>query len=643
MESFAVDTTYRLEDLRAIDAAARRRGARIGTLTRRIVVRWASAGFAILFLVGLAFQPDVDSQLAWSFGGLLSLVYLVTVGLLLRRGLQPLPNGILLGKVRFEFDAAGIRTSRRFSEATVRWAQVLGIEVTATHLILWLDAASGYMIPVRDLPVPLTAETAAERLRALIAAAPRDADADARGGITGVPMEYAPPATAVPAATHAVSVPPPRELREIARAMLLRPFDAAHVVGRDATILLLGALLLALWIPIDPLVDSQRLEFDWYSVPGLAWVVGGVFALAWLLSRTSRPRADYRRVLLLTLGALPVAMLGSLAFERVAERWVVPLAGLFGVYALLYFERGLRTLCGRPQYRAAAAGLVAAYLFVWAGHALYVNPSLWVYPEESADGAAGEDDAVWQRVSALQFGQQARIDAEVAKIATHASARPEVFFLGFAGNGRQRVFAEEIALAAKVVGARYHAEDRELQLVNDARDFERRPLATPEALRHALIALGKVMDGDDVLFLALSSHGGEDGAIEVSNAGMVPLELGTEELADMLREAKIPRKVVVISACYAGAFVPVLADDETTVITAAAADRTSFGCADDRDLTYFGEAFWRDALPGAATLSDAFETARRAIGERERQEHVEPSQPQARLAPDVESRLQTLQ
>jgi hypothetical protein len=336
-------------------------------------------------------------------------------------------------------------------------------------------------------------------------------------------------------------------------------------------------------------------------------------------------------------------MLGSIAFGHLPRGWFYPLVGILCVYVVLYFGRALRRLAGGSQYRAVTAGVLAISLFVLAGNALYVSPALWIYPDRAADESAGTDDAdeaVWQRVAALQFDQRARIDAQVAKIAAHSSPRPEVFFLGFAGNGNQRVFAEEISLAARVVGERYLAGERELRLVNDARDLERWPFATPEALRHALIALGRIMDPEDVLFLALSSHGGEDATIEVANAGMVSLGLGADELADMLREAKIPRTVIVISACYAGAFIPELADDRTTVITAAAADRTSFGCADDRDLTYFGEAFYRDALPDAPTLTKAFEAARRAIAQRERQEQVTPSLPQARFAAPVEQRLE---
>ena len=75
------------------------------------------------------------------------------------------------------------------------------------------------------------------------------------------------------------------------------------------------------------------------------------------------------------------------------------------------------------------------------------------------------------------------------------------------------------------------------------------------------------------------------------------------------------------------------------LITAAAADRTSFGCADDRDLTYFGEAFYRDALPKARTLREAFALTRAAIAKREHAEGVTPSDPQAYFGGQIEQLL----
>ena len=77
-------------------------------------------------------------------------------------------------------------------------------------------------------------------------------------------------------------------------------------------------------------------------------------------------------------------------------------------------------------------------------------------------------------------------------------------------------------------------------------------------------------------------------------------------------------------------------------ITAAAADRTSFGCSDTRDLTYFGEAFYRDALPGATDLRTAFQRAKATIAQREQAEDIEASNPQAFFGAAIEKQLSQL-
>jgi hypothetical protein len=235
--------------------------------------------------------------------------------------------------------------------------------------------------------------------------------------------------------------------------------------------------------------------------------------------------------------------------------------------------------------------------------------------------------------------QPALIDTEVARIAEKSSPVAQVYFLGFAGFGDDRVFADEIALAEERVAVRYGSDGRSLRLVNDHRDAERHPLATVASLRYSLDALGRVMDDDDVLFLALSSHGSDDGTIVISNPGMHSDSLSAAELAAALDHAGIRWRVIVISACYAGSFIPSLADDHTIVVTAAAKDRTSFGCSDDRHLTYFGEGFYRDALPAATSLRVAFEITQHEIRRREKQEHVRPSHPQAFFGAKIEQKL----
>jgi hypothetical protein len=236
--------------------------------------------------------------------------------------------------------------------------------------------------------------------------------------------------------------------------------------------------------------------------------------------------------------------------------------------------------------------------------------------------------------------QQALIDGVVAGFSLESSANPRMYFLGFAGYGEERVFAEEVKLAAARVGEKFGSSQRSLLLINDRRDLETLPLATHANLRYALAALRRVMDPErDVLFLALSSHGAPNAMIEVSNTGTEPTGLSARGLAQLLAESGIRQKIVVISACFSGAFIEPLADNDTIVITAASKNRSSFGCSDERHLTYFGEAFYRDALPGAKSLRAAFETARREIRLREKELDVKSSQPQAYFGPVLESKL----
>lgn len=86
--------------------------------------------------------------------------------------------------------------------------------------------------------------------------------------------------------------------------------------------------------------------------------------------------------------------------------------------------------------------------------------------------------------------------------------------------------------------------------------------------------------------------------------------------------------VVVISACYSGAFVRPLARPNRMVLTAARSDRTSFGCGETDRYPYFDDCFLqaiRDA-PDFAALAGAVRACVRA---REVKEGVgPPSEPQ---------------
>ncbi len=114
-------------------------------------------------------------------------------------------------------------------------------------------------------------------------------------------------------------------------------------------------------------------------------------------------------------------------------------------------------------------------------------------------------------------------------------------------------------------------------------------------------------------------------------------------LRKALDDSGIKWRVIVISACHSGAFIPALADESTAIFASAAADRASFGCGDDREITEFGAAFLRDALPRATSLEAAFEQAKAALAEGERRQKVQPSSPQSRVGAAISAHWQRIE
>ena len=135
------------------------------------------------------------------------------------------------------------------------------------------------------------------------------------------------------------------------------------------------------------------------------------------------------------------------------------------------------------------------------------------------------------------------------------------------------------------------------------------------------------MDKDnDILVLFMTSHGEKTGfALELPGA---VAELTPQQVAATLDGAGIKNRIVIVSACYSGIFVPLLNNANTIVLTASDAQNTSFGCAPERDWTYFGDAFFRQSLHPGTDFESAFDHARILIQGWELMDHATPSNPQ---------------
>jgi hypothetical protein len=155
------------------------------------------------------------------------------------------------------------------------------------------------------------------------------------------------------------------------------------------------------------------------------------------------------------------------------------------------------------------------------------------------------------------------------------------------------------------------------------------PFATVSNLRATLSEIGDIIDPDqDVVMLYLSSHGSRDHQLSVDFPPLRLDQLTPDALKEMLDSAGIKWRIIVVSACYSGGFIDPLKDDYTLIMTASAADRTSFGCGSESDATYFGDALFGHALRLEDSFIKAFEQAKVRIAEREQAEKRRPSEPQ---------------
>jgi len=211
----------------------------------------------------------------------------------------------------------------------------------------------------------------------------------------------------------------------------------------------------------------------------------------------------------------------------------------------------------------------------------------------------------------------------------------ELYALTLAGDGRQSVFMREADYVANLLRTDFAARG-EISLVNHREHLADRPLATRESLARSLQALAERSGPEDLIFIYLTSHGGHEHTLSLAQPGLDLLDLDARELPQMLAVLGERRRILVVSACYSGGFITPLKDDEKTlVITAASADRVSFGCSEEADFTYFGRAFFAEALQQTGDLAEAYRLASASIADRERAEGFAASQPQMHVAQDV--------
>lgn len=222
-------------------------------------------------------------------------------------------------------------------------------------------------------------------------------------------------------------------------------------------------------------------------------------------------------------------------------------------------------------------------------------------------------------------------------------AQSHWYFLGVAGASYQDVFRSEVERIKEQFDTRFGTLGRSMMLVNNPATRTEIPIASKHSIEMALRRMGQQMNREsDVLFLYMTSHGLPN-QFEMENAPLDLTQVDPKWLRETLDASGIRWRVIVISSCFSGSFVPALQNDNTLIITASAADRQSFGCTNEADYTYFGRAFFDQAMREQNSIETAFNQAQKTVSQWETAQGFEPSEPQWSMGKNMELMLPQLE
>ena len=320
--------------------------------------------------------------------------------------------------------------------------------------------------------------------------------------------------------------------------------------------------------------------------------------------------------------------------------------GLIMIAALWIYIAAFRLLTAffgpQPLRAALAAGVVIVALAV--PHNYFYLPAFWYEAEvETEDPPRDNGPTALDRQSheALFARQPAMIESALAHVPASALGITNIYAVIFGGYAQENVFRREVAFVEDTLARTYGLQGYIVPLLNHEFTVDRIPLATAANLEATLRGLSARMQPEDILLLYMTSHGDPEAGLSVTLDGNLRFDrVDGPRIRRALDASGIENRVIILSACHSGSMIGALRTDASLIMTAAAADRRSFGCSDTAELTYFADALFRHALPAEPDLIKAFWLAEAHIRQREKDEGIEEaSLPQIHVGPAIEAAL----
>ncbi len=380
---------------------------------------------------------------------------------------------------------------------------------------------------------------------------------------------------------------------------------------------------------------ADRVVVDWSGIASWAAVAFALGALALIVSRMHNESVTAFVTQLLSSAPWFLVLVLLVARLMPESVWAHKLLMILGAGVVIVVA--LRSF--RSTVAVAILFLLAiAVVVVNVDWYQFVRPAVFYGMYDSEEDPYRDID-----IERLYHDQTDLIDGGLKSLLSQRPDYADIYFVGFAGNNDEPVFRRDLAWVHDFIDERFGTSGRSLALGATLETAASEALASRYNLRKILAGIGEIIDpNEDSVFLYLTSHGAEAGWLDVSLYPLPSQQLTAQDLKQALDDAGIRWRVIVISACYSGAFIETLANEQTLIMTAASAERSSFGCELDSNMTWFTEALFKEGLASGMGLVDAFSHARQQIAQREQDADFESSDPQIFIGEAMRKRLEAI-
>lgn len=436
------------------------------------------------------------------------------------------------------------------------------------------------------------------------------------------------------------------------RIPVMRRVDVATFqISADQLVVLFG-LNVALFLAVDVLSTDLWSYWTPYRVITSGSWVSLLLFVGYVMARFEGGRITALALPVVVLSTYPIffalfALWGLAAKFELLEGSTAVRQGLWYAYYAWLGMSGIlaiRTVVGRWSPRIPVYAMLLIIL---------VNVTTWYLPSPSrawwsdyVDLEQQEEEEILPspaQEEVLQLQPQL-LQQNLADLRPHRPGVQDLYFVGFGAYADQDVFMKEVKSIRTLFDERFDTAGRSLALINNPKTIMRLPIATASNMALALQKIGWLMHREeDVLFLYLTTHGSKAHELSVTFWPLELQQIDPVRLRDLLDSSGIKWRVIVISACYSGGFIEPLKNDYTLIATAAAADKLSFGCGNDNEFTYFGKAYFDEALRQTYSFVDAFDRAKAAIIRREGAEWKTSSQPQIFVGRSIRPKLEQME